>query len=80
MTSNSLCDIVCLQVSNTKRDKRVGGDNQMDYARINVVAKEVAKILAENEVTIADVTEIFKTVKDYLIVRYDSEREVSKWE
>ncbi len=43
----------------------------MDYVNIKIVAKEVAKILAENEVTINDVTEIFKTVKEYLIVKYD---------
>lgn len=40
----------------------------MDYRQTHVVAKRIASILAENEATVNDLTEIFKKVKDYLVV------------
>lgn len=40
----------------------------MNYRQTHVVAKRIASILAENEATINDLTEIFKKVKDYLLV------------
>lgn len=46
----------------------------MDCRTISVVAKKVAEILAENEATVSDISEILKRVKEYLVVRYDPEK------
>ena len=40
----------------------------MDYNHMHVVAKKIASILAENEATVEDLAEIFKTVKGHLVV------------
>lgn len=40
----------------------------MGYREISLVAKKVASILAENEATVADMTNIFSKVKEYLAV------------
>lgn len=43
----------------------------MDNKHERVVAKKVAAILAENEATVNDITEIFKLVRELLVVTVD---------